>query len=133
MLRGKKEVGSGPRGWLWQVEMVDRAPGRPSQEEPSAHMLLVEHIPGSQHPVAGAGVGVDLGRGGGAEGAVRWGAGRALEDFIRTGAPLSEGPLEGGALQAVSDSARNGVPLAAVWRADQRWQGLRQQSRRQLW
>lgn len=103
---------------------------------PRRSLLLTRcwwNIPGSQHPAAGAGVGVDLGRGGRAEGAVRWGAGRALEDFIRTGAPLSEGPLEGGALQAVSDSARNGVPLAAVWRADQRWQGLRQQSRRQLW
>lgn len=43
VLPGKKEVGSRPRGWQWQVEMVERAPERPSQEEPSAHMLLVEH------------------------------------------------------------------------------------------
>lgn len=57
---------------------------------------------------------VELGRGGRADGAVRWGAGRALGDFIRTGAPRSEGPLEGGALQAALDSARNGVPLAVV-------------------
>ena len=57
---------------------------------------------------------VDLGRGGRADRAVGWGARRALGDFLRTGAPRSEGPLEGGALQAALDSARNGVPLAVV-------------------
>ena len=91
------------------------------------------NIPGSQHPAAEAGVGVDLARGGGAEGAVGCGAGRALGDFIRTGASPNEGPLEGAALQAASDSARSGVPLAAVWRTEQRLQGCGKQDRRQLW
>ena len=44
VLPGKKEVGSRPRGWQWQVEMVERAPERPSQEEPSAHMLLAKQV-----------------------------------------------------------------------------------------
>lgn len=91
------------------------------------------NIPGSQHPAAEAGVGVDLGRGGGAEGAVGCGAGRALGDFIRTGASPSEGPLEGAALQAASDSARSGVPPAVLWRTKQRLQGCGKQDRRQLW
>ena len=86
------------------------------------------NIPGSQHPAAEAGVGVDRGRGRRAEGAVGWGTGRALGDFVRTGASPSEGPLEGGALQAASDSAQSGVPLAAVWRTEQRAQEAGQEA-----
>lgn len=73
-------------------------------------------------------MGVDQGRGGRAEGAIGWRAGRALGNFIRTGASPSEGPLEGGALQAASDSAQNGVPLAALRRTEQRTQEAGQEA-----